>query len=165
MKCVCVLTLLAMSVGTAAQVLTGQVVAPASHAPGANSNGTAPIHAALPALDQAYRAAEASGDTAELIALADTVRQLGRVARDPTFNTTAVEMYRTALLHARREASLDGVLRIAEGFGELGDREDLRESVRIAERLAGGDREAEGDVREIISRFADQLRQPEGEAR
>jgi hypothetical protein len=159
MKGVCVLALLAMTAGAAGQVLTGHSPGPLSPAPPPGNNETgAHLEAALPALDRAYRAAAADGRWAELIALADVVRRLGHVARDEEkFDAIALDIYRSALTHARRQASLDGVLRIADGFGELGDRDGLKECVRIAERLAAGDREGEADVRALTTRFADEL--------
>jgi hypothetical protein len=157
-----VLALVALSAGNAGQALTGHPPAPASLAQAPSVNETAAhIRAAMPALDRAYCAAAAGGRWAELIDLGDVLRRLGHVAGDPeAFGAAALEIYRSALIHARRQASLDGVLRVAEGLGELGDLDGLKECVRIAALLAAGDREA--DVRALTTRFANELERAGG---
>ena len=45
-------------------------------------------------------------------------------------------VYWTAFFHARQQRSADGVLRAAEGFAALGDREVAARCVRLAEQLA-----------------------------
>jgi hypothetical protein len=49
----------------------------------------------------------------------------------------ARDLYLSALLRASGVGSLDGVLRIASVFAELGDDEVVTHSLRIARRLAG----------------------------
>lgn len=160
MKGVWLLALMALGAGAAAgQALMGRGAGlfPPARSQSVNE-AAAPIHAAALALDQAYRAAAAGGHWAELVELGHAFRRLGHVAGDPaTFDAAALATFRAALTHARRQTSLDGVLRAAEGFGELGDRNGLKESVRIAELLAAGDPEAEADLRTLTTRFADQL--------
>jgi len=65
----------------------------------------------------------------------------------------AREAYMTALLRARRDHSVDGVLRAAIAFGELGDREVAANAVRLAEREAGQDPRAREQVRAVAARF------------
>jgi hypothetical protein len=53
-----------------------------------------------------------------------------------TFATKARQAYLTALFRARDEGSMDGVLRAAWAFADLGDREVVDGALRIADRLA-----------------------------
>jgi hypothetical protein len=65
----------------------------------------------------------------------------------------ARDAYRTALLRARRQHSLDGLLRAATAFGELGDREVVVHAVSLAERQAGHDPRARATVRAVADRW------------
>lgn len=49
----------------------------------------------------------------------------------------ARRVYLRAIVRARAERSVDGVLRAAEAFDKLGDREVAERSFRMAEQLAG----------------------------
>src|SRR5262249_47651198 len=144
-----VVGLLVVGIGATAQVVNSRTPAPSPRVTVPDMAATPPgIEAALPALDRAYRLAAADGRWSELIDLAGVIHRLGEVAHDRQgFDPLALKIYRSALTQARREASLDNVMRVAEGLGELGDQEGFRESIRIAEALAAGDREAEADVR------------------
>jgi hypothetical protein len=51
----------------------------------------------------------------------------------------ARDLYLSALFRASSCGSLDGVLRLASAFVELGDDEVVTQSLRIARRLAGAD--------------------------
>ncbi len=68
----------------------------------------------------------------------------------------ARDLYLAALFRARQHGSLDGVLRAAEAFAVLGDREVATQSIRIAEGLAAQDRDprARERVRELGARLA-----------
>jgi hypothetical protein len=61
----------------------------------------------------------------------------------------AREAYMTALLRARRDHSVDGVLRAAVAFGELGDRAVVAQALRIA----GQDPRAREQVRAVADRW------------
>ena len=61
------------------------------------------------------------------------------------------------MLRARAQRSLDGVLRAAEGFGALGDRQVVDVSLRIARSIAGGDAEAEARVEEFAAHWNNQF--------
>ena len=50
----------------------------------------------------------------------------------------ARDAYMTALIRARRDRSLDGVLRSAEAFRELDDRTVVEQCLHIAAQLAAG---------------------------
>jgi hypothetical protein len=89
-----------------------------------------------------------------MIEVGDAARRLGVGAglrRDG--DALARNAYMTALLRARRQGSLDGMLRAAVGFGELGDREVVAHVVRLAERRTGGDRRAHDQVRAVADRW------------
>jgi len=52
------------------------------------------------------------------------------------------------LIRARRDRSVDGALRTAEAFRQLGDRVVVEQSLHIAGQLAAGDEQAQAKVRE-----------------
>jgi hypothetical protein len=64
-------------------------------------------------------------------------------------HASARQAYRTALLRAQREGSLDGLLRAAIAFGDLGDRDVLIQALRLAERAAGNDPVKRARVRNV----------------
>jgi len=55
----------------------------------------------------------------------------------------AAEAFRSALFLARTQHSVDGVLRVAEGFARLGDEVGLIQALRIAEGLVAADQSGE----------------------
>jgi 16S rRNA (cytosine967-C5)-methyltransferase len=67
-------------------------------------------------------------------------------------------IYLAALFRARQQESLDGVLRTAEAFAGLGDRELVDRCLRIAESLAARvpDAQARERVREVAERLTNQ---------
>ena len=68
----------------------------------------------------------------------------------------ARETYWTALFRARQEGSLDGVLRVAEAFADLGDREIVDRCIALARSVAVQARDARGEqrVRVFTERWA-----------
>ena len=89
-----------------------------------------------------------------LIEVGDASRRLGmRGGFRSGGETLARDAYMTALLRARREQSLDGILRAATAFGELGDREVAAHALRIAERQAAQDPRAREHVRAVAERW------------
>jgi hypothetical protein len=103
---------------------------------------------------EARREALRSGTWEAMVDVGDASR---RLAADGGFrregDARAREAYMTALLRARRDHSVDGVLRAAVAFGELGDREVVAHAVHIAEREAGQDPRAREQVRAVAARF------------
>jgi hypothetical protein len=69
----------------------------------------------------------------------------------------AHDAYEAALHGARRAESLDGVLRAAESFAQLGDVEEVELSLHVARDLAGSDSEAVDDVQAAAGRLSDLL--------
>ena len=84
-----------------------------------------------------------------LIEVGDASRRLG--IRDG--EAQARQAYMTALLRARRDHSVDGMLRAAGAFGELGDRDVVAHALRIAERQAAQDPRAREQVRAVADRW------------
>ena len=73
--------------------------------------------------------------------------------------------YQAALRNARHAESLDGVLRAAEGFAQLGDVEEMELSLHVARDLAGFDAEGLDDLKAATGRLSDLLRATRPEAR
>jgi hypothetical protein len=95
-----------------------------------------------------------SGQWDGLIEVGDASRRLGArggFRRDA--DALAREAYRAALLRARGQHSLDGVLSAADAFGRLGDREVVSQALRIAATQAGRDPRAQQQVRMVAERW------------
>jgi hypothetical protein len=148
-----VVTLLAFALA-GVQVLTASVprsVAPRLWTPALaraeHAHDTGDQVAALSWWREANTTALRSGQWEGMIEVGDAARRLdvgGSLAR---------QAYLTALFRARQQRSLDGVLRAATGFGELGDHEVLAQAIRIAEREAGLDPRANARVRTVADRW------------
>jgi inorganic triphosphatase YgiF len=112
------------------------------------------IDVAVRAWHDAYGAALESRSWESMIAVGDAFMAIGRksgAARGARFN--AREAYLTALIRARRERSVDGVLRAAEAFRELDDRAVAEQCLHIAAQLAAGDEPAQQRVQEARRRW------------
>jgi hypothetical protein len=102
----------------------------------------------------AHRHARRSGQWEPLIDVGNGSRRLGRAAGgERTADALARDAYMSALLRARRAESLEGVLRVAEAFAELGDRDVVEQCVRVAHVLAA--RAADPVAVEQVKRFSD----------
>src|SRR5262245_1077028 len=110
--------------------------------------------AALSAWREANAAAIRSGQWEGMIAVGDAARRLGAQYRAPReYLGRAHQAYLTALYRARRDHSVEGVLRAADAFGELGDSEVFARALRIAEQQAGRDPVKRARVRSIQERW------------
>jgi hypothetical protein len=93
--------------------------------------------ASLRAWQQAFEAARMNRGWRGLVEVGDARVRIGAET-----NGTAVaaprarQVYLTALGRARAENSVDGAVRVAEGFSRLGDREVTEQVLRIAASLA-----------------------------
>jgi hypothetical protein len=97
---------------------------------------------------EAYAAALASRHWEGLVEVGDTYRRLGELGGfRPAATAKARQAYLAAFFRARQEGSLAGVLRVAEAFAELGDREVVARCIRVAEALAAQARDATGRER------------------
>ena len=96
-----------------------------------------------------------SGEWEGLIEVGDASRRLGEASGlRQDADSQAREVYLAALLRAQRQRSLEGVLRAAGAFGELGDHEVTAQAIRIAERQAGRDPLALDHVRAVADRWS-----------
>jgi len=86
---------------------------------------------------EAYAAAHVSRDWPGMIAAGDAALRLGHATGDTSIaERRARRVYLTALLRARRQGSLDGVLTAGDAFGRLGDREVVQQALAVATELA-----------------------------
>ena len=89
-----------------------------------------------------------------LIEVGDASRRLGiRSGFRRDGEAQARQAYMTALLRARRDHSVDGLLRAADAFGELGDKDVVAHALRIAERQAAQDPRVREQVRAVADRW------------
>ncbi len=113
------------------------------------------VSAAELAWHDAHGAALRSRRWEGMLDVGDAYLRLGEVAKGrEAAEATARTLYLSALFRARQEESLDGVLRTAEAFAALGDREVVDQCIRIAELLAAQDPEGQADVRAFRERWA-----------
>jgi hypothetical protein len=111
---------------------------------------------AVRAWQEAHSAAVAAPGWEGLLAAGQAYRRIGEATGfRKSADAKARELYMTALTRARRESSVAGVLRVAEAFHGLGDRDVALQCARIAERLALRDPEAQADVRAAIVRLSE----------
>lgn len=114
--------------------------------------------AALRAANEVYRAATGTQRWDTLICAGELYRRIGQATGlRVSFETKAREAYQKALFRARQQASLEGVLRATEGYAMLGAEKMVTLGLRVAERLASGDREAQADVRSFRARIESRL--------
>jgi hypothetical protein len=90
-----------------------------------------------------------------MISVADAYRRLGARAGFRA-DAKARQLYLTALVRARGEMSLEGVLRAAQGFAELNDDAVVEQCIRAAWRIAAQTRKPldEQRVRAFAQRWA-----------
>jgi len=106
---------------------------------------------------EAYAAALKARHWEGLVAVGDAYRLVGERGRyRKTSEAKARQTYLTALFRARTEGSLEGVLRVAERFAELGDREVVEQCIGAARTAAvkAKDPRAEERVRAFTERWA-----------
>ena len=95
------------------------------------------FYAADLARQTAYLMALGSQRWEAMAAVGDAyARFAGTPGASPTLRPEAGRIYRTALLRARAQGSVEGVLRVSEAFAALGDREAAREGLAIATAIA-----------------------------
>lgn len=95
------------------------------------------VSAAELAWHKAYVAALGARGWMGMVEVGDAYLRIGEVAKGrKVAQAKAREAYLSALFRARSERSVEGVLRTAEAFSALGDREVVEQCLRIAEGLA-----------------------------
>lgn len=119
------------------------------------------VSAAVRAWREAHAAALGSQRWKSMVEVGDAYLRIGEAVEfRRAFVPKAREIYMAALSRARQQGALDGVLRTAEAFVALGDREVVEQCVRIAEDLAARARDAQARARvnavaqRLASRFA-----------
>ena len=91
-----------------------------------------------------------------LLAAGDGSLRIGeRLPVKRPYRARAAEAWRAALFLARAQHSVDGVLRVAEGFGRLGDVEGLTQVLQIADGLDAAD--PSGEARRHVLEVRDRL--------
>ncbi len=142
-------------VATAEEAARRQTGQPWSAALAAVSDALAAknVGAADRAWRDAYGAALGSRTWVGMAEVGDAALRIGDATplRKP-YEAKARDSYLTALFRARSQGSLDGVLRIAQAFEALGDREVVKGCIRIAERVAMQTRDI--DSRDRVKAFA-----------
>ncbi len=100
--------------------------------------------AAVARLRAAHYAAVRTGRWDAMAEVGDAARRASELATPPPRATsTASRAYLAGLAQAREQRSVEGVLRMAQGFAALGDREMVEYCIGMAGRLAEQDGGAE----------------------
>jgi hypothetical protein len=102
--------------------------------------------AALRAWQQAYEAARMNRGWRGLVEAGDARVRI-ETETQGAVAPRARQVYLAALNRARAERSVDGLVRVAEGFSQLGDREVTERALRIAASLAGHSHDAAAPLR------------------
>lgn len=95
-----------------------------------------------------------------MVAVGEAALRLGRATGFTlTFLGKTRHAYYVALFRAHRQGSPEGVLRVAEAFAAIDDRDAVGQCAIILERLAqrGGDAEAPGRLRALARDLAERL--------
>jgi hypothetical protein len=112
--------------------------------------------AALRAANDAYTLALGTTRWDGMVTAGDLYRRIGEATGlRRSFESKAREAYQKAFFRARQQASVEGILRATEGYAALGDTQMVGLGLRVAERLAVRDPEAQADIRTFRARFAD----------
>lgn len=95
------------------------------------------VRGAERALHDANFAAQGSRSWEELLAVGDAYERMGDATGfHATARAKARQAYLAAFFRARSQKSLDGMLRVTERFGTLGDRQVATQCLKTAEQLA-----------------------------
>ena len=107
-----------------------------------------------------------------MVCAGDLYRRIGEATGlRRSFESKAREAYQTAFFRGRQQASVEGILRVTEGYYALGTTLKQRAAtsrmvglgIRVAERLAARDPEAQADIRTFRARLGDAI--PVGDLR
>ena len=103
---------------------------------------------------EAYVAAHVSRDWPGMIAVGDAAMRASGLVGVQVSQAHARRAYLTALLRARRQRSLDGVLAAGDAFGRLGDQAVVKQALNVATELA--ERSGDGSARQRVQSFQTQ---------
>jgi hypothetical protein len=145
--------------------LTTPVMPPQRSAPSASSLQTSveaalerdDLSTAVRITDAAYRRATSDRRWEALIEVGDLYYRIASRTGAEAASQRTRDAYQAALRSARHAGSLEGVLRAAEAFAQLGDVDGTELSLYVARDLAGYDAEAVDDVRAAAERLSDLL--------
>jgi len=113
---------------------------------------------AATARHRAHLAALGSRSWEGFLAVGDAALRLGDASGDRArMKPEARRAYLAALMRARSERSLDGVLRATESFAVIGDREMVEQGIRIARDVAGRDDLAQERIATLAGIWIDEL--------
>jgi hypothetical protein len=111
------------------------------------------LSVAVGAWHDAYGTALTSRSWESMIAVGEAFVRIGQATGTPNAAMpTARQAYLTALSRARRDRSVDGMLRTADAFAALGDRAVVQQCIVVAEQFAARDESARRRVREYRAR-------------
>jgi hypothetical protein len=111
--------------------------------------------AAVAAWREAYSAAMRRGQWRDLVEVGEAALRIGDVPDlGETPQTAARRSYVTALYRAQAQRSVDGILRVAQGFASLDDRAVAENCVTLAYRVADSDADAQARVRAFAAQLA-----------
>jgi len=118
------------------------------------------VSAAEEAWHEAHRAALWSRHRWDgLIEVGEAYLRIGEVANGrQAAQATARRLYLAALFRAREQGAIDGVLRTADAFAVLGDRETVTQRLQVADQVAARTRDpqARARVEAFRSRWGDE---------
>jgi hypothetical protein len=105
---------------------------------------------------EAYRAAAGAPGWEGMIAVGEGARRLALATGRPEGEARARQLYLAALYRARRSGTVEGIVRTAQAFADLGDRDVVAQCLDAARVAAvrAGDAEAEARVRALAGRLA-----------
>ncbi len=117
--------------------------------------GTGDWSRAAEAWTDAWTTAQASGRWQPLIDVGDAALRIGEATATRSIaRAKARRAYRAALIRARAQRSVDGVLRAAESFAGLGDHDTTEGALHMARKLTAGDASARARVETDAARIA-----------
>ena len=120
--------------------------------------------AALRAANDAYTLALGTTRWDGMVCAGDLYRRIGEATGlRRSFESKAREAYQKAFFRARQQASVEGILRVTEGYLALGDTQMVGLGIRVAERLAARDPEARPERADVRLRLGDAI--PVGDLR
>jgi hypothetical protein len=111
---------------------------------------------------EAYTAALKSRHWEGMVAVGDAYRRIGaRAGFRAIADAKARETYLAALFRARSQDSVEGVLRAAQGFADLGDHAIVEQCLRVAQNVAAQSKDprAGARVRMFAERWAARARE------
>ena len=112
--------------------------------------------AALRAANDVYTLALGTTRWDGMVCAGDLYRRIGEATGlRRSFESKAREAYQKAFFRARQQASVEGILRATEGYAALGDTQMVGLGLRVAERLAARDPEAQADIRTFRARLSE----------